>query len=46
MGNIREFSEHLWSSLNEDNKISLIVRYIDTNTGKYEQVIKNKLEGV
>ena len=44
--NIREFSESLWNSLNEDNKISLIVRYIDINTGKYEQIVKNKLEGM
>ena len=32
----------MWDSLNEQNKISLFVRYIDLETGKYEQVIKNK----
>ena len=30
------FAELLWSSLNEDNKVSLFVRYIDIATGKYE----------
>ncbi len=32
----------LWSSLNEDNKVSLFVRYIDIATGKYETRIVNK----
>jgi len=32
----------LWESLNEDNKVSLFVRYIDIETGKYESIIKNK----
>ena len=45
-GSIDEFSEKLWNALNIDNKISLAVRYIDIKTGKYEQVIKNKLEGM
>ena len=45
-GSIDEFSDSLWNSLNTDNKISLAVRYIDMATGKYEQIIKNKLEGV
>ena len=45
-GSIDEFSDSLWNSLNTDNKISLAVRYIDMSTGKYEQIIKNKLEGV
>lgn len=31
-----EFTETLWHSLNEDNKVSLFVRYIDIETGKYE----------
>ena len=29
-------------SLNEDNKVSLFVRYIDIETGKYESKIINK----
>ncbi len=32
----------LWSSLNEDNKVSLFVRYIDIATGAYETRIMNK----
>lgn len=45
-GSIDEFANLLWDSLNTDNKISLAVRYIDMATGKYEQIIKNKLEGM
>ena len=45
-GSIDEFCDSLWNSLNTDNKISLAVRYIDMATGKYEQIIKNKLEGM
>ena len=45
-GSIDEFCNSLWNSLNDDNKISLAVRYIDMATGKYEQIIKNKLEGI
>ena len=45
-GNIDKLTESLWNSLNTDNKISLAVRYIDISTGKYDQVIKNKLEGM
>ena len=32
----------LWNSLNEENKVSLFVRYIDIATGKYESKIINK----
>ena len=32
----------LWNSLNEDNKVSLFVRYIDIQTGTYETKIVNK----
>ena len=39
---IDEFAELLWNSLNEDNKVSLFVRYIDIETGKYESKIINK----
>ncbi|MCD8075459.1 MAG: IMP cyclohydrolase [Lachnospiraceae bacterium] len=35
-------TELLWSSLNEDNKVSLFVRYIDIATGEYETRIVNK----
>lgn len=36
------FAELLWTSLNEDNKVSLFVRYIDIATGAYETKIINK----
>ena len=36
------FTELLWNSLNEDNKVSLFVRYIDITTGNYETRIVNK----
>jgi len=39
---IDEFTDLLWTSLNEDNKVSLFVRYIDIETGKYETRIVNK----
>lgn len=39
---IEAFTGLLWSSLNEDNKVSLFVRYIDIATGNYETRIVNK----
>lgn len=36
------FADTLWNSLNEENKVSLFVRYIDIATGKYESKIINK----
>ncbi len=36
------FTDLLWNSLNEENKVSLFVRYIDIKTGKYETKIVNK----
>lgn len=36
------FTTLLWESLNEDNKVSLFVRYIDIATGAYETKIVNK----
>ena len=39
---IDEFTNMLWTNLNEDNKVSLFVRYIDIETGKYETRIVNK----
>ncbi len=36
------FTDTLWNSLNEENKVSLFVRYIDIATGKYETKIVNK----
>lgn len=40
--NIDEFTDMLWTSLNEDNKVSLFVRYIDIVTGKTDTRIVNK----
>ena len=39
---IEAFTELLWSSLNEANKVSLFVRFIDIASGKYETRIVNK----
>ena len=36
------FTDMLWNSLNEDNKVSLFVRYIDIATGTWETRIVNK----
>ena len=36
------FTEMLWNSLNEDNKVSLFVRYIEIASGKTESKIVNK----
>lgn len=36
------FTDMLWNSLNEDNKVSLFVRYIDIASGSYESKIINK----
>lgn len=41
-GDIDEFTQLIWSNLNEDNKVSLFVRYIDIETGKYDTRIVNK----
>lgn len=36
------FTETIWNSLNEDNKVSLFVRYIDIATGEFTSKIVNK----
>lgn len=41
-GNIDAFTSFVWENLNEDNKVSLFVRYIDIATGAYESRIVNK----
>ena len=38
------FVDTLWKTLNEDNKISLFVRYTDLATGEYRQRIINRYE--
>lgn len=39
---IDEFTRELWEALDEDNKISLYVRYTDVNSGEYEERLINK----
>ncbi len=41
-GDIGTFTNMIWENLNEENKVSLFVRYIDISTGKYETRIVNK----
>ncbi len=41
-GDIDAFTEMVWKGLNEDNKVSLFVRYIDIEKGTYETRIVNK----
>lgn len=41
-GNIDSFAKNIWESLNEENKVSLFVRFIEISTGKYETRIFNK----
>ena len=35
-GDIDTFTKMVWENLNEDNKVSLFVRFIDIETGNYE----------
>ncbi len=39
---IDEFTEMIWGSLNEENKVSLFVRFIEIESGSYETRIVNK----
>lgn len=41
-GDIDSFTDMIWKNLNEENKVSLFVRYIDIATGEYETRIVNK----
>ncbi|MCM1256744.1 MAG: IMP cyclohydrolase [Roseburia sp.] len=41
-GDIDSFTKIIWENLNEENKVSLFVRYIDIATGRYETRIVNK----
>lgn len=41
-GDIDSFVNRVWESLNEDNKVSLFVRFIDIATGERETRIMNK----
>lgn len=39
---IDSFAKGIWESLDEENKVSLFVRYIEIETGRYESRIINK----
>ncbi len=41
-GDIDTFTDTVWNSLNEENKVSLFVRFIEVATGTYETRIVNK----
>ena len=41
-GTMEEFTNMVWSNLNEANKISLYVRFTDLATGEYEETVINK----
>ncbi|MCR5153972.1 MAG: IMP cyclohydrolase [Lachnospiraceae bacterium] len=41
-GDIDSFANLVWENLNEDNKVSLFVRYINIENGSYETRIINK----
>lgn len=43
---IDAFTNEIWNSLNEDNKVSLFVRYIDVKGGKTHDRIVNKYKKV
>ena len=44
-GDIDELTALLWESLNEENKVSLFVRYIDIRSGESQTRIRNKNQG-
>lgn len=44
-GPIDVLTDTLWDALNEENKVSLFVRYVDLHTGETETRIINKREG-
>lgn len=41
-GNIDEFTDNIWNSLNEDNKVSLFTRFINLENGEVQTRIVNK----
>ena len=42
LNDIDKFADKIWNNLNEDNKISLYVRYTDLSSGEIETVLINK----
>ncbi len=45
-GDIEEFSNSIWSSLNDDNKVAFFARYINLKSGKITDKIINKYEKI
>ena len=43
-GGIDAFTDLVWENLNEENKVSLFVRFIEIGTGRYGTRIVNKLD--
>jgi IMP cyclohydrolase len=43
-GDIEEFTNSIWESLNSQNKVSLFTRFINVKTGEIKTMIKNKNE--
>jgi IMP cyclohydrolase len=43
-GDINEFTNSIWESLNSSNKVSLFTRFINVKTGETQTMIKNKNE--
>ena len=41
-GDLAQFTEMIWTNLNEDNKVSLFTRFINLETGEWESRIVNK----
>ena len=41
---IDDLAEEIWNNLDEDNKLSLYVRYVDLKTQEYESRLINKYE--
>lgn len=35
-------ADQLWDALNGDNKVSLFVRYVELESGAYQDAIRNK----
>ena len=42
VNDMEEFTQMIWNNLNENNKISLYVRFTDLETGAYDETIINK----
>ena len=41
-GDLNTFADMVWDNLNEENKVSLYVSFIDLETGKASSIIRNK----